>query len=405
MAAAQHSGNVTGNFTNQFVQPTWRVVLWSLAYTLVVVVAVLGNLIVMWIILAHKRMRTVTNYLLFNLALSDASVASFNTLINFVSALHGDWYFGEGYCKFHNFFPVAAVFASIYSMAAIAVDRYMAIIHPLKPRLSATVTKGVCVCVWALAVTLALPLCVFSTVIVMPHKTVCHIAWPRGPQDAVMYHIMLVVLVYLLPLSIMGVTYSKVALILWGAEIPGDSSENYHQQLLAKRKIVKMMVVVVVTFALCWLPYHLYFLLVGLNWRLMRWRPIQQIYLAVVWLAMSSTMYNPIIYCCLNNRFRAGFKRALRWCPCVSLSEVEEQELLTKRRLTLRQSSGYTLALTRFESCHGEQGTGDPRALSTRRKSSGARQLNLNGAPRPQQTRLPVNSSSSHGDVTSSTSS
>lgn len=115
--------NATGNFTNQFIQPTWRVVLWSLAYTLIVVIAVVGNLIVMWIILAHKRMRTVTNYLLFNLALSDASVASFNTLINFLYALHGDWYFGEGYCKFHNFFPVAAVFASIYSMTAIAVDR------------------------------------------------------------------------------------------------------------------------------------------------------------------------------------------------------------------------------------------------------------------------------------------
>ncbi|XP_063042668.1 neuromedin-K receptor [Engraulis encrasicolus] len=256
----------------------------------------------MWIILAHKRMRTVTNYLLFNLALSDASMASFNTLVNLVSGLHGDWYFGEGYCKFHNFFPVAAVFASIYSMAAIAMDRYMAIIHPLKPRLSASVTKGVCACVWVMAVTLALPLCVFSTVRVMPHKSACHIAWPRGHADMVMYHILLGLLVYLVPLSIMGVAYSRVALILWGAEIPGDSSENYHQQLLAKRKVVKMMVVVVVTFALCWLPYHLYFLLTGLSPRLTRWRPIQQLYLAVIWLAMSSTMYNPIIYCCLNNR-------------------------------------------------------------------------------------------------------
>ncbi|KAF7252709.1 Neuromedin-K receptor [Varanus komodoensis] len=111
------------NFSNQFVQPAWCIALWSLAYGVVVAVAVFGNVVVIWIILAHKRMRTVTNYFLVNLAFSDASVAAFNTLINFIYALHGEWYFGEAYCRFQNFFPITAVFASIYSMTVIAVDR------------------------------------------------------------------------------------------------------------------------------------------------------------------------------------------------------------------------------------------------------------------------------------------
>lgn len=123
MAGLQGATNVTRNLTNQFVQPPWRVAIWSVAYSSVLAVAVFGNLIVIWIILAHKRMRTVTNYFLLNLAFSDASMAAFNTLINFIYATHGEWYFGEVYCKFHNFFPVTAVFASIYSMTAIAVDR------------------------------------------------------------------------------------------------------------------------------------------------------------------------------------------------------------------------------------------------------------------------------------------
>lgn len=111
------------NLTNQFVQPSWRIALWSLAYGAVVAVAVFGNLVVIWIILAHKRMRTVTNYFLVNLAFSDASMAAFNTLVNFIYALHSEWYFGANYCRFQNFFPITAVFASIYSMTAIAVDR------------------------------------------------------------------------------------------------------------------------------------------------------------------------------------------------------------------------------------------------------------------------------------------
>uniref|UniRef100_A0A3B5LT52 Tachykinin receptor 3-like n=1 Tax=Xiphophorus couchianus TaxID=32473 RepID=A0A3B5LT52_9TELE len=302
---------------NQFAQPSWRIALWSVAYVTVLAVAVFGNLIVIWIILAHKRMRTVTNYFVLNLAFSDFSMAAFNTLINFIYAAHGDWYFGDVYCRFHNFFPVTAVFASIYSMAAIALDRYMAIIHPLKPRLSAKVTLGVIFCIWTLAVALAFPLCYFSTTRTLPGRTFCY-------TDVT-------VLVYMLPLAVMGITYTIIGVSLWGSEIPGDSSENYHAQLRAKRKVVKMMLIVVVTFALCWLPYHVYFIVTGLNKRLIKWKYIQQIYLSVLWLAMSSTMYNPIIYCCLNSRFRAGFKQVFRCCPFIRMSSYDELELQSTR--------------------------------------------------------------------------
>ncbi|KAM4603353.1 neuromedin-K receptor-like [Polymixia lowei] len=344
MATVQYGSNTTQNLTNQFVQPAWRIALWSVAYSSVLAVAVFGNLIVIWIILAHRRMRTVTNYFLLNLAFSDASMASFNTLVNFIYAAHGEWYFGEAYCRFHNFFPVTAVFASIYSMTAIAVDRYMAIIHPLKPRLSATATKVVIVCIWGLAVVLAFPLCFFSTIRTLPRRTICYVAWPRPADDSFMYHIIVTVLVYLLPLVVMGITYTVVGVTLWGGEIPGDSSDNYHGQLRAKRKVVKMMIIVVVTFALCWLPYHVYFIVTGLNKGLNRWKYIQQVYLSVLWLAMSSTMYNPIIYCCLNSRFRAGFKQVFRWCPFVRVSSYDDLELRDARLRPARQSSMCTLS-------------------------------------------------------------
>lgn len=63
-----------------------------------------------------------------------------------------------------------------------------------------------------------------------------------------------------------------------------------------------MMIVVVCTFAVCWLPYHVYFLLHQFFPDWFEQLYIQQVYLAVMWLAMSSTMYNPIIYYCLNSR-------------------------------------------------------------------------------------------------------
>ncbi|KAL0193525.1 hypothetical protein M9458_011821, partial [Cirrhinus mrigala] len=65
--------------------------------------------------------------------------------------------------------------------------------------------------------------------------------------------------------------------------------------------VVKMMIVVVCTFAVCWLPYHVYFLIYQFYPHLFEHPFIQQVYLTIMWLAMSSTMYNPIIYCCLND--------------------------------------------------------------------------------------------------------
>ncbi|XP_028973708.2 neuromedin-K receptor-like [Esox lucius] len=310
-------------------------------------------------------MRTVTNYFLFNLALADTSMAAFNTLVNFVYAAHGDWYFGLAYCKFHNFLPVTAVFASIYSMMAIAVDRYIAIIYPLKPRLSATVTRAVIGCIWSMAVVLAFPLCYYSTTKRIGQRTLCYVFWPHSAQDAFIYHIIVAVLVYMLPLVVMTVTYSLVGRTLWGGEIPGDYNDNYHLQIQAKRKVVKMMIMVVVTFAVCWLPYHLYFLVTGLNRQLQRVKAIQQVYLSVLWLAMSSTMYNPIIYCCLNNRFRAGFKRALRCCPFIHLTEYDQMELGSIGFHANRKSSSvYTL--TRLES-----GSTDERNFRGRRSQGG----------------------------------
>ncbi|XP_078731388.1 substance-P receptor-like [Lampetra fluviatilis] len=338
--------DISNETDNQFEQAGWQVAAWSLAYTAEVVVAVLGNLVVIWIILAHKQMRTVTNYFLVNLAFSDASTAAFNTLINFTYAINNEWYYGAAYCRFQNFFPLAAMFASIYSMTAIAGDRYMAIIHPLRPRLSAFATKVLIGIIWLLAVVLAFPFFYYSEVADSHGRFICYISFPKDDHVnlKLVNQIVVVVLVYLLPLVAMAVAYTIVGITLWGSEIPGDTGDKYHEQLRAKRKVVKMMIVVVCTFAICWLPYHVYFLVYGIDSELFQWKYIQQVYLAVFWLAMSCSMYNPIIYCCLNNRFRVGFKRAFRWCPFVDVSSYEELELKSTRCLQARAGSTYTVS-------------------------------------------------------------
>ncbi|ERE66223.1 substance-P receptor-like protein [Cricetulus griseus] len=71
------------------------------------------------------------------------------------------------------------MFPSFLLAAAI---RYMAIIHPLQPRLSATATKVVIFVIWVLALLLAFPQGYYSTTETMPSRVVCMIEWPEHPN-------------------------------------------------------------------------------------------------------------------------------------------------------------------------------------------------------------------------------
>uniref|UniRef100_UPI0025AEC092 tachykinin receptor 3-like n=1 Tax=Doryrhamphus excisus TaxID=161450 RepID=UPI0025AEC092 len=93
----------------------------------------------------------------------------------------------------------------------------MAIIHPLKPHLSAKATLAVIMAIWTLAVVLAFPLCYFYTVQLLPHRTLCYVAWPRMEEDAdggCEYHIIVIVLVHVVLLVVMGVAYSTIEVTL-----------------------------------------------------------------------------------------------------------------------------------------------------------------------------------------------
>lgn len=81
---------------------------------------------------------------------------------------------------------VQVKYIQVTSCIVSSLIRYMAIIHPMKPRLSASATKGVIACVWILAAFLAFPLCFYSITEVRPHRTVCYVSWPRRDADAFM---------------------------------------------------------------------------------------------------------------------------------------------------------------------------------------------------------------------------
>lgn len=323
--------------------PVWQQVVFITMYVVMIVVAAGGNLAVIWIVMAHKRMRTFTNYFLVNLAVADTLISLFNTAFVSTFLIYQDWWYGEIYCKFSNFINVSTLAASVLTFMSIAIDRYLAIIHPLRPRLTVRVVLAIVV-IWQVSIVLAIPNLIYGKTEKYHDRVICHLEWSRELEFG--YNLLILIVTYVLPLVTLTVTYARVGFELWGSRAIGENTPVQYERIRSKRRVVKMMIVVVVTFAVCWLPYHLYFVLSATKPEINNWEHMQNVYNAIYWLAMSNSMYNPIIYCWMNSRFRHGFVKLFCCCPCRICAKFKDRSKPGRLPVTLFRNSSNTYALT-----------------------------------------------------------
>merc|ERR1719334_1993988 len=97
-------------------------------------------------------------------------------------------------------------------------------------------------------------------------KVICYPVWPDGKtgnsRTEFGYNVCFMILTYFLPMSIMTATYATIARELWGQQAIGAVPTAVQiETIKSKRRIVKMMMTLVVIFGVCWLPYHIYFIL------------------------------------------------------------------------------------------------------------------------------------------------
>ena len=83
--------------------PTWEVSLKILFYVITIVVALVGNALVIFIVWKNKRMRTTTNYYIVNLAVSDLMVTMSCTWVHLINDITESWVLGAFFCRFNSF--------------------------------------------------------------------------------------------------------------------------------------------------------------------------------------------------------------------------------------------------------------------------------------------------------------
>ncbi|XP_076349058.1 RYamide receptor-like [Tachypleus tridentatus] len=316
--------DIRNNFTQKTTEenssiPQGLQAIMYIMYTIIALAAIGGNGIICYIVLADQSMRTVTNYFIVNLAVGDLLMAvlciPFTFVVNLI--LHR-WPFGTVLCKVVTYAQAVSVFVSAYTMIAISVDRYVAIIKPLRPRMTKFQAKLMIVLVWLVALITPLPTVIVSSLVAIRSSDSFHCTevWDH-PEQRYYYGMALMTLQYFLPLLVLIYTYTRIAIVVWVKQTPGEAEDSRDQRLAAsKRKMVKMMFIVATVFTLCWLPFNI-LIVVGDQDQSIWWhKHIQYVWFVCHWLAMSHASYNPIIYCWMNFKFRNGFHQLIYGLPC-----------------------------------------------------------------------------------------
>ncbi|XP_031471978.1 probable G-protein coupled receptor 83 [Phasianus colchicus] len=287
------------------------------AYSIIIIFSLFGNVLVCHVIIKSKRLRSATSLFIVNLAVADIMITLLNTPFTLARFVNSTWIFGKGMCHVSRFAQYCSLHVSALTLTAIAVDRHQVIMHPLKPRLP--MAKGViCISIiWVMAACFSLPHAIYQKLFTFEYSeevTRC-LCIPDFPEPADLFwkylDLTTFVLLYVLPLLIISAAYMTVAKKLWLRNIIGDvTTEQYFALRKKNKKTIKMLMLVVILFAICWFPLNCYVVLLSSQ----TIRSNNALYFAFHWLAMSSTCYNPFIYCWLNDSFRAELKALLNIC-------------------------------------------------------------------------------------------
>ncbi|NXL31458.1 NMUR1 protein, partial [Glaucidium brasilianum] len=301
-------------------------------YLLIFVVGAVGNTLTCIVILRHRFMRTPTNYYLFSLAVSDLLVL----LLGMPLELYDMWsnypfLLGASGCYFKTLLFEAVCFASILNVTALSVERYIAVVHPLKAKYVVTKNhaKRVIVTIWVLSVICSIPntsLHGLQSLYVpgrgqVPESEICTLVKPRLTYNLIIQ--ITTIIFFFLPMGTISVLYLLIGLQLkkekmleaLGAKSGSgrDCCNTRRQKKVKRRQVTKMLFVLVVVFGICWAPFHTDRLVWSFvsTWTSHMLHMFQYVHIISGVFFYLSSAANPILYNLMSTRFREMFKEVM----------------------------------------------------------------------------------------------
>ncbi|CAI5441144.1 unnamed protein product [Caenorhabditis angaria] len=317
-----------------------------IAYIFVFVVCLFGNLLTILVITTHPLMKTATNFFLANLAAADLLVAIFcilQNMIHIVGFNYGHWPLGEVLCKLYLSVLHMVPCTSVGILLCVSLEKYIAVLHPLTAlkilthRLRVTVT----ISIWIGSILLNSPFFLYAKLIEYPDGSNACYREKMPVWVTVSFFIW-----YTIPVFVLAGIYLRIGRLLWitgsnrtstrqSSDSQGSLGKSlklangrvivFQQESLlnvpqnnerkstnkrpkdteGRRKVVRLLFAVVLSFAILTLPQHARLLYTSWSSNqlfLHQWtfflQPVSYILLFV------SSAINPILYALLSKRFR-----------------------------------------------------------------------------------------------------
>lgn len=290
-------------------------------YSIIIFVSLVGNMLVLITVCGNRHMRSVTNVFLLSLSVSDLLLALIATPINMGNVMSTYWKYGAFACKIVPCITTFCVACSSMTLCCIAFERFYAIVYPLKVKFFQASTRLVplLITVWVTSLVSGIPQVFYFELIKVKDvcgkvvHDVCILPLITSNKTMEFFQLWLpFVVLFVAPLLVMTILYSIIIVKLWGRRQIGISmkaSDSY--RLRQKKRAIKMLVMVMVLFIMCWLPIQTFNAL-GEKASDMTPDTILQWKAFLKCLALSSSCYNPIVYAFMNENFRKNFSNLLR---------------------------------------------------------------------------------------------
>ncbi|XP_018418853.1 PREDICTED: psychosine receptor [Nanorana parkeri] len=301
------AGPAVNNNTTCFVNHDIDEVLFPTIYIIVIVVSVPANLISLYVSYLQVTKKNELGIYLFNLSFADLLYALTLPLWVDFSLHHDNWRFSEWLCRLSSFLMHTNLYSSAGFLTCVSLDRYLAVVYPLKYRHLRTrkVAALVSLTVWTIQ-------CASNIVIVLKKETyndtgdlVCYDVFPMERWKAA-FSIFNVCVGHFLPLLIMVVCYYRIYVAVSLNQATADKD---------KRKIRQLLLAIMVTFVLSFTPYHVVLFLRSI------YEPgschfakkIFQPYKLTLALSSVNCLADPLLYCFVSEIGRADAK-AILYC-------------------------------------------------------------------------------------------
>uniref|UniRef100_A0A8C4X136 Somatostatin receptor 1b n=1 Tax=Eptatretus burgeri TaxID=7764 RepID=A0A8C4X136_EPTBU len=320
---------VRRNITSTFSLPQYssdeqefsvsRVVIPSI-YAFVCVVGLTGNSLVIYVILRYAKMKTATNIYILNLAIADECFMLSVPFIATEAALH-HWPFSSLVCRLVLSADGINMFTSVFCLTVLSVDRYIAVVHPIKAARyrRPSVARSINVLVWFLSLLVILPIIIFSDTQPSsekePERMVCNLVLPHT-QWYVVFILYSFVVGFLVPVMAICVCY---LLIIVKMRVVAFKA-GWQQRRRSERNITRMVITVVFVFIICWMPFYVMQLLdvFGLP-------PKYTLTQFFVVLSYANSCANPLLYGFLSQNFRRSFQQTF----CLFRPRLDSSEACT----------------------------------------------------------------------------